>query len=95
MLGFELPVYCHTAQLMKIGEDGNKRKLSKRKDPELALDYYRQAGYHPQAVREYLLTILNSNYEEWRKENPDSDADEFEFTMEKMSNSGALCKLFL
>ena len=89
-LGFELPVYCHTAQLMKIGEDGNKRKLSKRKDPELALDYYRQAGYHPQAVREYLLTILNSNYEEWRKENPDSDADEFEFTMEKMSNSGAL-----
>ena len=62
-LGFELPVYCHTAQLMKIGEDGNKRKLSKRKDPELSLDYYRDQGYHPAAVREYLLTILNSNDE--------------------------------
>ncbi len=92
-LGFELPVYCHTAQLMKIGEDGNKRKLSKRKDPELALDYYKEMGYHPQAVREYLLTILNSNYEEWRIENPDLPCEDFEFTMEKMSNSGALFDL--
>ena len=83
-LGFELPVYCHTAQLMKIGEDGNKRKLSKRKDPELSLDYYRDQGYHPAAVREYLLTILNSNYEEWRMENPEADIDEFKFTTEKM-----------
>ena len=92
-LGFELPVYCHTAQLMKIGEDGNKRKLSKRKDPELSLDYYRDQGYHPTAVREYLLTILNSNYEEWRMENPEADIDEFKFTTEKMSNSGALFDL--
>lgn len=92
-LGFELPIYCHTAQLMKIGEDGNKRKLSKRKDPELALDYYKEMGYHPQAVREYLLTILNSNYEEWRIENPDLPCEDFEFTMEKMSNSGALFDL--
>lgn len=92
-LGFELPVYCHTAQLMKIGEDGNKRKLSKRKDPELSLDYYRGQGYHPAAVREYLLTILNSNYEEWRMENPEADIDEFKFTTEKMSNSGALFDL--
>ena len=92
-LGFELPVYCHTAQLMKIGEDGNKRKLSKRKDPELSLDYYRDQGYHPAAVREYLLTILNSNYEEWRMENPEADIDEFKFTTEKMSNSGALFDL--
>ena len=92
-LGFELPVYCHTAQLMKIGEDGNKRKLSKRKDPELSLDYYRYQGYHPAAVREYLLTILNSNYEEWRMENPEADIDEFKFTTEKMSNSGALFDL--
>ena len=92
-LGFELPVYCHTAQLMKIGEDGNKRKLSKRKDPELSLDYYRAQGYHPAAVREYLLTILNSNYEEWRMENPEADIDEFKFTTEKMSNSGALFDL--
>lgn len=92
-LGFELPVYCHTAQLMKIGEDGNKRKLSKRKDPELSLDYYRDQGYHPAAVREYLLTILNSNYEEWRMENQEADIDEFKFTTEKMSNSGALFDL--
>ncbi|MBQ6622096.1 MAG: glutamate--tRNA ligase [Mogibacterium sp.] len=92
-LGWELPIYCHTAQLMKIGEDGNKRKLSKRKDPELSLDYYRDQGYHPAAVREYLLTILNSNYEEWRIANPDADLNEFEFTTEKMSNSGALFDL--
>lgn len=92
-LGWELPVYCHTAQLMKIGEDGNKRKLSKRKDPELSLDFYRSEGYHPAAVREYLLTILNSNYEEWRMENPEADADDFRFTTEKMSSSGALFDL--
>ncbi len=92
-MGWEPPIYCHTAQLMKIGEDGNKRKLSKRLDPELSLDYYRKEGYHPRAVREYLLTILNSNYEEWRMANPDADIDEFEFTTEKMSNSGALFDL--
>ena len=92
-LGWDLPVYCHTAQLMKIGEDGNKRKLSKRYDPELSLDFYRKEGYHPAAVREYLLTILNSNYEEWRIENPDAPADEFKFTTEKMSSSGALFDL--
>ena len=92
-LGWQPPVYCHTAQLMKIGEDGNKRKLSKRKDPELSLDYYRQLGYHPAAVREYLLTILNSNFEEWRIANPEADIDEFDFTTEKMSNSGALFDL--
>ena len=92
-LGWDMPVFCHTAQLMKIGEDGNKRKLSKRKDPELSLDYYRSQGYHPMAVREYLLTILNSNYEEWRIDNPDAPAEEFEFTTEKMSSSGALFDL--
>lgn len=88
-LGFEMPVYCHTAQLMKL-DNGNKRKLSKRKDPELSLDYYRHEGYHPQAVKEYLLTILNSNFEEWRIENPDAPIDEFEFTTAKMSSGGAL-----
>ena len=92
-LGWEPPVYCHTAQLMKIGEDGNKRKLSKRKDPELSLDFYRNEGYHPAAVREYLLTILNSNYEEWRIENPEAPAEDFRFTTEKMSSSGALFDL--
>lgn len=88
-LGFERPVYCHTAVLMK-SENGNKRKLSKRKDPELALSYYKEMGYHPQAVREYLLTLLNSNYEEWRADNPDIPAEEFPFSTEKMSTSGAL-----
>lgn len=92
-LGWEPPVYCHTAQLMKLDEDGNKRKLSKRKDPELSLDFYRKMGYHPAAVREYLMTILNSNFEEWRIANPQADIDEFEFTTEKMSNSGALFDL--
>ncbi|MBR6529517.1 MAG: glutamate--tRNA ligase, partial [Firmicutes bacterium] len=92
-LGWEPPIYCHTAQLMKIGEDGNKRKLSKRHDPELSLDYYRRLGYHPATVREYLLTILNSNFEEWRIANPDADINEFQFTTEKMSNSGALFDL--
>ncbi|MGN0722080.1 MAG: glutamate--tRNA ligase [Anaerovoracaceae bacterium] len=92
-LGWEPPIYCHTAQLMKLDEEGNKRKLSKRKDPELSLDYYRNQGYHPAAVREYLLTILNSNFEEWRIANPDADIDEFEFTTEKMSTSGALFDL--
>ena len=92
-LGWEPPIYCHTAQLMKLDEEGNKRKLSKRKDPELSLDYYRNQGYHPAAVREYLLTILNSNFEEWRIANPDADINEFEFTTEKMSTSGALFDL--
>lgn len=93
-LGFEPPVYCHTAVLMKVDEEsGNKRKLSKRKDPELSLDYYRSEGYHPQAVKEYLLTILNSNFEEWRMANPDADINEFRFTTEKMSSAGALFDL--
>lgn len=92
-LGFEMPVFCHTGQLMKIDEEGNKRKLSKRKDPELSLDYYRQEGYHPLAVREYLLTILNSNFEEWRIANPELPAEDFPFTIEKMNGGGALFDL--
>ncbi|MGP1569655.1 MAG: glutamate--tRNA ligase [Eubacteriales bacterium] len=93
-LEFEMPIFCHTAHLMKIDEEtGQKRKLSKRKDPELSLDYYRQDGYHPAAVREYLLTLLNSNFEEWRIANPDSDINEFKFSLEKMGNTGALFDL--
>jgi len=91
-LGWDLPVYCHTAHLMKI-DDGVKRKLSKRKDPELGLEFYMKLGYHPATVREYLLTILNSNFEEWRIANPDADIFDFQFTLEKMSNSGALFDL--
>ncbi|MEE3362353.1 MAG: glutamate--tRNA ligase [Anaerovoracaceae bacterium] len=89
-MGWRRPVYCHTAQLMKLDENGNKRKLSKRKDPELRLGYYKEMGYHPAAVREYLLTLLNSNYEEWRASHPDADIDDFPFTTKKMSTSGAL-----
>lgn len=92
-LGFEMPIFCHTGQLMKIDEEGNKRKLSKRKDPELSLDYYRNEGYHPDAVREYLLTILNSNFEEWRIANPDAPVSAFDFTVEKMNGGGALFDL--
>ena len=92
-LGWEPPLYCHTAQLMKLDEEGNKRKLSKRKDPELSLDYNLNQGYHPAEVREYLLTILNSNFEEWRIANPDADIEDFKFTTEKMSTSGALFDL--
>ena len=86
------PIYCHTPVLMKMDGE-NKRKLSKRKDPELGLDYYRREGYVPEAVWEYLMTVLNSNFEEWRQENPEADINEFEFSVEKMSNSGALFDL--
>ena len=91
-LGWERPIFCHTAQLMK--QDGEiKRKLSKRKDPELSLEYYRRAGFLPQAVWEYLLTVLNSNFEEWRLAQPTADRRDFPFSTEKMSTSGALFDL--
>lgn len=89
VLGFNRPIYCHTAVLMKMDGD-TKRKLSKRKDPELGLEYYRSEGYAPRAVWEYLMTVLNSNFEEWRLENPDAPIDDFKFSLDKMSNSGAL-----
>jgi glutamyl-tRNA synthetase len=91
-LSWPRPVYCHTAQLMKL--DGpSKRKLSKRKDPELGLSFYRQEGYIPAAMWEYLLTVLNSNFEEWRIHNPGKPFTDFVFTIEKMSGSGALFDL--
>ncbi len=92
VLGFRRPKYAHTAQLMKI-EDGKKRKLSKRKDPELSLGYYRELGYHPEAVRVYLLTILNSNFEEWYQKNPGVPIEEFKFSLNKMGVSGILFDL--
>ena len=92
VLGFRRPKYAHTAQLMKI-EDGKKRKLSKRKDPELSLGYYRELGYHPEAVRVYLLTILNSNFEEWYHKNPGVPIEEFMFSLNKMGVSGILFDL--
>ncbi len=91
VLGFKMPAYGHTAHLMKFDEEtGGKRKLSKRKDPELSLDYYRRDGYHPKAMKVYLLTLLNSNFEEWYEKFPDKDINEFPFSIEKMSQSGAL-----
>ena len=91
-LGFETPTYCHTALLMKL-EEGVKRKLSKRKDPELALTYYIADGYHPLALEEYLLTIINSNYEEWRIANPTASNSDFSVTTEKMGSSGIMFDL--
>lgn len=91
VLGFKMPSYGHTAHLMKFDEEtGGKRKLSKRKDPELSLDYYRKDGYHPRSMKVYLMTLLNSNFEEWYEKFPDKDISEFPFTVEKMSQSGAL-----
>lgn len=91
ILGFKMPSYAHTAHLMKFDEEtGGKRKLSKRKDPELSLDYYRKDGYHPYCMKVYLMTLLNSNFEEWHEKFPDKDINEFPFTVEKMSQSGAL-----
>ena len=92
VLGFRTPGYAHTSSLMKI-DNGNKRKLSKRKDPELSLDYYRSAGYYPEAVVRYLMTILNSNFEEWELKNPQADWREFKFRIDKMSRSGTLFDL--
>jgi len=92
VLGFELPKYAHTSQLMKM-DNGKKRKLSKRKDPELSLDFYRQLGYHHYAVKLYLMTLLNWNFEEWFLKHPDTDLTEFTFSLSKMGQSGALFDL--
>ena len=88
-LDFKLPKYVHIGPLMRM--DGNsKRKLSKRKDPELALIYYRAEGFPTQAVREYLMTVLNSNFEDWRRANPDADLNTFKFSPKKLNPAGSL-----
>ncbi len=88
-LGFKLPKYVHIGPLMKM--DGNsKRKLSKRKDPELALTYYKAEGFPVQAMREYLMTVLNSNFEDWRRANPDADIETFKFSPKKLNPAGSL-----
>lgn len=89
-LGWEHPVYCHTAHLMKIDEVGTRRKLSKRKDPEMALSFYEEKGFFPEAVREYIMILLNSDYEEWRLANPDMPLEDFPVHLDKMATSGAL-----
>lgn len=88
-LGFKAPKYAHISPIMK-NDNGNKRKLSKRKDPEAAVSYYKEEGIPENAVKEYLLNIANSTFENWRRANPDQDMDEFDFNLNKMSVSGAL-----
>ena len=89
VLGFRLPKYGHNCSIQKI--DGEtRRKLSKRKDPEASLTFYREQGYHPTAVRTYMMTLLNSNFEEWMLKFPDKDLNEFKYSIGKMGKSGAL-----
>lgn len=88
-LGFRPPRYAHTATILK-NDNGNKRKISKRKDPEASAGYYREIGIPVNAVKEYLLNIANSTFENWRKANPDKAMEEFDFQLNKMSVSGAL-----
>ncbi len=90
--GFRAPKYAHISPIMKE-ENGSKRKLSKRKDPEAAVTYYAEEGFPKESVLEYLLTLANSNFEDWRKANPDADCSEFPFNLKKMSVSGALFDL--
>lgn len=92
VLGFKPPKYAHIAPIMKE-DNGGKRKLSKRKDKEAAVGYYTEIGVPKQAVVEYLLNIANSNFENWRKQNPDTDYKAFDLQLNKMSVSGALFDL--
>ena len=88
-LGFKTPKYMHIAQIMRLDEFGNKKKLSKR-DMGANMDDYTRLGYCPEAVCEYVMTLLNSNYEEWRMQNPDKSYKDFPFNIKKMSSSGCL-----
>ncbi len=88
-LGFKAPKYAHISPIMK-NDNGNKRKLSKRKDPEAAVSYYEEIGIPSLAVKEYLLNIANSTFENWRRQNKDAALEEFDFKLNKMSVSGAL-----
>ena len=88
-LGFKPPKYAHTSTIMK-DENGSKRKISKRKDPEAAVSYYSEEGIPKEAVVEYLLNIANSTFEPWRRANPTKSIDEFELQLNKMSISGAV-----
>ena len=88
-MGFKPPKYAHISPIMK-NDNGNKRKLSKRKDPEAAVSYYREEGIPSLSVKEYLINIANSNFENWRRQNKDAAFEEFDFQLNKMSVSGAL-----
>lgn len=86
-LGFEMPKYIHTPVLCKIGDNGNKRKISKSKDPEADMRFYIQAGLPTSAVTEYLLNLMNSNFEDWRTANPEASINEFPFSVQKIGTS--------
>ena len=88
-MGFKAPKYAHISPIMK-NDNGNKRKLSKRKDKEAAVSFYEEIGIPSLAVKEYLLNIANSTFENWRRQNKDASIDEFDFKLNKMSVSGAL-----
>ena len=88
-LGFKMPKYLHIAQLMRLGEDGSKKKLSKR-DMGANMDDYSRIGYAPECVMEYVMTLLNSNFEEWHMQNPEKPYTDFPFSIKKMSTSGCL-----
>lgn len=88
-LGFKAPKYAHVAPIMKE-ENGGKRKLSKRKDPEAAVSYYIEQGFPQESVNEYIMTIANSNFEDWRRANKTEPIEKFPFNLKKMSVSGAL-----
>ena len=92
--GYKLPKFAHTPQVLKIDEEtGDKRKLSKRKDPEAAVSYFVEEGFPKESVLEYLLTLINSNFEDWRRANPREDISKFPFNLKKMSSSGCLFDL--
>ena len=91
-LGFKAPKYAHVSPIM-VEDNGNKRKLSKRKDPQAAMHFYAQQGYPADSVLEYLLTIANSDFEDWRRANPTAPRSNFKFNLKKMSVSGALFDL--
>lgn len=88
-LNFRVPKYLHIAQILRLDENGNKKKLSKR-DMGANMDDYRRMGYDPACVMEYVMTLLNSNYEEWHAANPDLPYTDFPFSIKKMSTSGCL-----
>ena len=92
--GYKVPKYAHTPQVLKTDEEtGDKRKLSKRKDPEAAVSYFVEGGFPKESVLEYLLTLINSNFEDWRRANPKEDISKFPFNLKKMSSSGCLFDL--
>ncbi len=88
-MGWKTPKYGHIAPIQK-NDDGGKRKLSKRKDPEASVAYYDEKGYPKNAVIEYLLNLANSNFEDWRRVNLEASYKDFQFSLNKLNNSGAL-----